>query len=427
MAQFFLDSFYQPTVQACITDLTPPTFAGITGLTAQANGTLLPQWSAATDATPPVYYDLYIQEGTATGLFSLGNLTKSVFGVTSSPIFTLADGTPLANGATYYVGVRARDGVGNVDSNTASSFAVSNGVPDNSVLNAIAGIWDQLRSAHTGSGSFGEALQGVLSVTRAANLDNLDATVSSRLASAGYTAPDNTGIAAIKAKTDNLPSDPASNTQVLTRAPASTALDNTVWTNAKAAFIDAAISSRATPSDVSAAQAFLENLIELVPGLVWDELLTAHTTSGTFGANAQNPPLSPTAVASAVWNALLSSYNAPGSFGANAQNPPLNPTQIADAVWDAPLASHTDAGSFGENAQSPSLNPAQVASAVWDALTTAYADPATFGKLVQDILTAAQSAGGGGGGGAIYGEVDTDGVFGEIDDVAELVGEVDEC
>lgn len=33
---------------------------------------------------------------------------------------------------------------------------------------------------------------------------NLDATVSSRLASAGYTAPDNAGIAAIEAKTDSL-------------------------------------------------------------------------------------------------------------------------------------------------------------------------------------------------------------------------------
>ena len=37
----------------------------------------------------------------------------------------------------------------------------------------------------------------------------LDATISSRLAAAGYTAPDNSGITAIKAKTDNLPASPA--------------------------------------------------------------------------------------------------------------------------------------------------------------------------------------------------------------------------
>jgi hypothetical protein len=47
---------------------------------------------------------------------------------------------------------------------------------------------------------------------------NLDAAVSTRLATSGYTAPDNAGIGAIKAKTDNLPADPASNTQVSTRA-----------------------------------------------------------------------------------------------------------------------------------------------------------------------------------------------------------------
>lgn len=49
---------------------------------------------------------------------------------------------------------------------------------------------------------------------------NLDAAISTRLATAGYTAPDNADIVAIKAKTDNLPADPASNTQVLTRLAA---------------------------------------------------------------------------------------------------------------------------------------------------------------------------------------------------------------
>lgn len=37
----------------------------------------------------------------------------------------------------------------------------------------------------------------------------VDAAISTRLAASSYTAPDNTGIAAIQAKTDNLPSDPA--------------------------------------------------------------------------------------------------------------------------------------------------------------------------------------------------------------------------
>ena len=50
-----------------------------------------------------------------------------------------------------------------------------------------------------------EHLQAVgYTSTRAARLDNLDVSVSSRLAATAYTAPDNVGIAAIKAKTDQL-------------------------------------------------------------------------------------------------------------------------------------------------------------------------------------------------------------------------------
>lgn len=48
-----------------------------------------------------------------------------------------------------------------------------------------------------------------------ARIANLDATVSSRLASGGYTAPDNASIAAIKASTDNLPSDPADESLII--------------------------------------------------------------------------------------------------------------------------------------------------------------------------------------------------------------------
>lgn len=44
--------------------------------------------------------------------------------------------------------------------------------------------------------------------------DNIDAAITSRLASAGYTAPDNASVTAIKAKTDNLPLDPADQSAV---------------------------------------------------------------------------------------------------------------------------------------------------------------------------------------------------------------------
>jgi len=244
--------------------------------------------------------------------------------------------------------------------------------------------------------------------SRATKIDFLDVAVSSRLATAGYTAPDNADIVLIKAKTDNLPADPASNTQVNTRAPASTALDNTVWTNAKAAFLDVAISS--------------------VAGSVWEQLLASHNTAGTFGANAQNPPLSPSAVASAVWDALTASYTVSGSFGLALQSPSLTPTQIANAVWDALTSAHTVSGSFGLNAQTPSLNPSQVASAVWDALLASYVVSGSFGQKINSLSN-------GGGGGSvleaaveqlvlIQGEVEQAGIAGEAIASASISTEI---
>jgi hypothetical protein len=98
----------------------------------------------------------------------------------------------------------------------------------------VQAIWDVLTSALATVGSIGKLLVDNINATissrstyaggdtsgtttllsrltagRATNLDNLDATVSSRLATAGYTAPDNADIVLIKAKTDNLPVDPA--------------------------------------------------------------------------------------------------------------------------------------------------------------------------------------------------------------------------
>jgi len=72
--------------------------------------------------------------------------------------------------------------------------------------------------------------------TRAAKLDNLDATVSSRANATYYTQ-------ARATKLDNL------DATITSRAPASTALSNTVWTDAKAGYLDTNISSRLASND----------------------------------------------------------------------------------------------------------------------------------------------------------------------------------
>lgn len=61
------------------------------------------------------------------------------------------------------------------------------------------------RSTYAGADTAGTTtLLARLTSTRAGNLDNLDAAITSRLASGSYMAPDNTSITAIKAKTDQM-------------------------------------------------------------------------------------------------------------------------------------------------------------------------------------------------------------------------------
>jgi hypothetical protein len=118
---------------ACLDDILPPTFGGITGLVPQANGSLLASWSAGSDPTLPIMYDVYIAAGTvlAAALFLDANKIFSTFGL-SAKIWTLADlSTVLAVNQNYTVGVRARDGVGNQSQNVQLLTAESEGVlPD---------------------------------------------------------------------------------------------------------------------------------------------------------------------------------------------------------------------------------------------------------------------------------------------------------
>ena len=121
------NNFYIGTSSACIVDLTPPTFAGINFLDVESRGQIRAGWSAATDGTTPIRYEVYIKASTATGLFSLSNII-AVTPNLQFDVFTLPDGSFLVNGTTYYVGVRAIDGVNNRDANLVSMSVISTGV-----------------------------------------------------------------------------------------------------------------------------------------------------------------------------------------------------------------------------------------------------------------------------------------------------------
>jgi hypothetical protein len=139
---FVNDNFYQGTSQACIVDLTPPTFAGITSLTVQSRGQIRAIWAAATDATAPIRYEMYIKAGTATGLFS----TSNIIAITPNlqfDTFTMPDGSFLVNGTTYYVGIRAIDAISNRDSNIVSMSVISTGVYVSNEIYSTAGVFSR--------------------------------------------------------------------------------------------------------------------------------------------------------------------------------------------------------------------------------------------------------------------------------------------
>lgn len=212
MNQYAVGLAYQSTSSACVVDLTPPTYSGITSLSALSSGALQANWSAGTDLSSPIRYEVYIQAGSSSGLFNLANVSLATF-LLSSKIYSLADGSLLQAGIVYFVGVRAVDAVNNRDANSVSQSATSLGVPDNSLFSLVNAIktksdqlvftsgrvdsvisgtqedaivdkvWDELLSSHSTTGTSGKKLTDIpispvlSSDTR---LNNLDAAISTR-------------------------------------------------------------------------------------------------------------------------------------------------------------------------------------------------------------------------------------------------------
>lgn len=121
------NNFYQGTSSACIVELNPPIFSGIANVDVESRGQIRAGWSAATDATAPIRYEIYVKASTNVGLFATANII-ALTDKLQFDIFNLPDGSFLQNGTTYFVGVRAIDGVSNRDSNTVSLSVISTGV-----------------------------------------------------------------------------------------------------------------------------------------------------------------------------------------------------------------------------------------------------------------------------------------------------------
>lgn len=116
---------------------------------------------------------------------------------------TIASVTGAVGSVTGNVGGNVTGSVGSVATGgiAAASFAAG-------AIDAAAIATDALGALELAAGAASEIATAVRTEL-ATELGRVDVAVSTRLSTAGYTAPDNADIVAIKAKTDNLPTDPA--------------------------------------------------------------------------------------------------------------------------------------------------------------------------------------------------------------------------
>lgn len=184
-ASYFLgSSFVQKPAPASLPSSVAPTFGGITALNQNLDGSLQASWLAVTLVpNPPVRYEVYVQQGSATNLFNIMNL-QSITPKLTQKISEDAAGNPLQFNRTYFVGIRAVDAYGNRETNLISLSQTITYANFNTVASAV---WDIVRTTRNTPGTFGEALTARVDVdvsTRAATADarfaNLDATISSR-------------------------------------------------------------------------------------------------------------------------------------------------------------------------------------------------------------------------------------------------------
>lgn len=194
-------------------------------------------------------------------------------------------------------------------------------------------------------------------------------------------------------------------------APASTALTNATWTDARAAYLDAAVSSRSTyaggaVASVTAGVTLAAGAVDaaaIATGAIDADAIAAAAITSSEAPNldaavstrlaSASYTTPPTAAdnADAVWDEALAGHAVAGSAGA-ALSAASAPTAaaVADAVWDELIAGHTVVGSTGAALSAASApSAATVADAVWDELIAGHA----IGGSTGATLSAAGSAG----------------------------------
>jgi hypothetical protein len=169
--------------------------------------------------------------------------------------------------------------------------------------------------------------------TELTELSNLDASVSSRLASASYTAPANSDISAIKSKTDSLPASPAAVSDIPTTAQISAAVEGSLLNEADGqAVLNAIVGAigNTNLSEVSLVAAIRSDL-ERTGGKI-DSIPTSSAPSASTVAGAVRTEL---ATELGRLDASVSSRLSPSGTLATVTNLTNAPASVTPAdIWD---------------------------------------------------------------------------------------------
>lgn len=287
--------------------------------------------TAATEIAGAVWEELRASHNTA-GTFGQG--VASVQGNVTGSTGSIAAGGVTA--ATFAAGA--------IDAAAIAADAIGGSEIAASAATEIAGaVWEELRSAHTTAGSFG---QGVASVQ-----GNVTGSAAS-IGTGGITA---------------------------------------------GSFAAGAIDASAIATDAIGSAEIAISAAQEIAGAVWEELRASHTTAGSFGQGVASVQGNVTGSVGSVTAAVTATVGSGGitaaSFAAgaidaaaiatdaiaSAELATTAVTEIADAVWNTARAGHATAGTFGEGVLVQALNTtakADVNAEVVDALSVdTYAEP----------------------------------------------------
>lgn len=262
----------------------------------------------------------------------------------------------------------------------ALSIAGSGGVNYDLLADAV---WDELLAGHITPDSAGKHLQDS---AKADNVGDDVWTASVRTLTAGTKDAE---IDAIKAKTDNLPADPAGVSDIPTTTDIWTHTTRTLTAGTKDAEIDAIKAKTDNlPADPAGVSDLDAQTTDVIVG-VWNRQTNLHQLAGTFGLKInelENPPsqnlddykadVSNLALEATVQAIKTSTDNLPADPMAVSDIP-----SIADAVWEESQSDHVGANTMGEsqNMAKSGGDPDIVADAVWNRQTNQHTQPGSTG------------------------------------------------